>query len=107
MHYVRDLEAASQWYCENLGFSIGDYDFNDFVELTLDGHYVMHLFKSEDTRPTEKAYFVLSTDDIEYTHHTLRQRNADLQPLRHYGDHAGFTLNDCDGNVLMICQYFR
>ncbi|RKN84338.1 VOC family protein [Paenibacillus ginsengarvi] len=107
MHYVKDLEAASQWYRDNLGFSIGDYDFNEFVELTVEGQYVMHLFKSLDSRPAEKAYFVLGTDDIENTYHTLRQRKVDLRPLRHYGDHAGFTLKDCDGNVLMICQYFN
>jgi hypothetical protein len=72
----------------------------------VDGHYVMHLFKAVDSRPAEKAYFVFNTENIESTIHFLRERNIDLQPLKHYGDHAGFTFKDCDRNVLMICQYF-
>ncbi|WP_078554421.1 VOC family protein [Bacillus alkalicellulosilyticus] len=107
MHYVKNLEYASQWYCENLGFSVGNYDFNDFVELTVYGQYVMHLFKSVDSPPAEKAYFVLSTENIESTYRMLSEKNVDLQPLQQYDDHAEFTFKDCDGNVLMICQYYK
>ncbi|MGM0885122.1 MAG: VOC family protein [Bacillota bacterium] len=107
MHYVKDLELASQWYCENLGFTIGDYDFNDFVELKVDGQYVMHLFKAVDLSPAGKATFVFGTEDIEKTHKILSERNIDIQPLKDYGDHVGFNFKDCDGNVLMVCQYFK
>jgi extradiol dioxygenase family protein len=107
MNYVKDLELASKWYCAKLGFSIGDYDYHDFVELQLDGHYIMHLFRSTDSRPAEKATFVLSTENIENTYQILSERNVDIDPLRKYGDHAGFTFRDCDGNVMMICEYFK
>jgi glyoxylase I family protein len=107
MHYVKDLEHASQWYCKSLGFTIRNYDFNDFVELTVEGQYVMHLFKSEDSSPADKAIFVFDTEDIISAHKTLRERKVDIQPIQQYGDHAEFNFKDCDGNVLMICQYFN
>jgi catechol-2,3-dioxygenase len=107
MQYVKDLELASLWYCKNLGFSIGDYDFNDFVELTVDGQYVMHLFKSENLSPTDKATFVFDTADIMSAHKMLNERNVNIQPIQQHDDHAGFSFKDCDGNVLMICQYFN
>jgi catechol 2,3-dioxygenase-like lactoylglutathione lyase family enzyme len=46
MLYVKDLEASSQWYCTHLGFSLGPHDYNDFVELHINGKNVLHLFKS-------------------------------------------------------------
>jgi glyoxylase I family protein len=107
MHYVKDLEYASQWYCKNLGFTIGGYDFNDFVELTVDGQYVMHLFKLDDLSPANKATFVFDTEDITSAHKMLRERNVDIQPIQQHDDHVGFSFKDCDGNVLMICQYFN
>lgn len=107
MHYVKDLEHASQWYCKNLGFTIGDYDFNDFVELTVEGKYVMHLFKTNDINPAGKATFVFDTEDIASAHKLLSERNVDIQPLQQHGDHAGFSFKDCDGNALMVCQYFN
>jgi glyoxylase I family protein len=107
MHYVKDLELAGQWYCENIGFTIQDYDFNDFVELVVDGQYVMHLFKSEHVSPVEKATFAFDTEDIVRAHKILTQRNIDIQPIQQHGDHAGFSFKDSDGNALMICQYFN
>lgn len=104
IYYVKDLELASQWYCENLGFTIGDYDFNDFVELKVDGQYVMHLFKAVDLSPADHATFVFASEDIEKTHKILSEKNIDIQPLQHYGDHAAFNFKDCDGNVLMVYQ---
>jgi glyoxylase I family protein len=107
MHYVKDLELAGQWYCEKLGFTIRECDYNDFVELVVDGQYVMHLFKSENLIPAEKAAFVFDTDDINEAYKTLSESNVELQPIQQHGDHAGFSFKDCDGNVLMICQYFN
>lgn len=107
MHYVKDLELASQWYCKNLGFTIGEYDFNDFVELKVDDQYVMHLFKSEDLTPLDKAIFVFDTEDIMNAHKILSERNVNIQPIQQHDDHAGFSFKDYDGNVLMICQYFN
>ena len=105
MHYVEDLERASQWYCNNLGFTIGDFDFNDFVELKVDGFYVMHLFKSDKAIPAEKATFSFDTENIEEAHRSLSVREVDVQPIQYYNDHKAFSFKDCDGNALMICQY--
>ncbi|XEC97327.1 VOC family protein [Paenibacillus tarimensis] len=105
MLYVKDLKKASEWYCNSLGFSMGDYDYNDFIELTIDGHYVMHLFKEENHGPVTKAVFTFDTDDIEDAHRSLRNKGIATSNINHYGDHSGFTFTDCDGNTLMICQY--
>ncbi|MGZ9583760.1 VOC family protein [Paenibacillus marinisediminis] len=105
MYYAQDLEAASKWYCDNLGLSLGDHDFKDFVELTIDGQYVMHLFKSDDNDRVARATFSFSTNDIQNTYKLLRGRGVEVSPLNEYSDHAGFTFRDCDGNQLMFCQF--
>jgi glyoxylase I family protein len=107
MYYSRDLEASSRWYCDSLGFQLGDYDYSDFVELRMDGQYVMHLFRSEAAafQPIERATFVMGTDDIDAVHRHLTSRNIQAEAIKHYGDHAGFSFRDPDGNALMICQY--
>lgn len=105
MHYVRDLDHASAWYCEKLGLELRGYGQNDFVELGLDGHYVMHLFKDEAAQPAERATFAFDTPDIEAAHAMLGDRGVAVSPLELYGDHRSFTFRDCDGNALMICQY--
>lgn len=67
----------------------------------------MHLFKTNDINPAGKAAFVFDTEDIASAHKLLSERNVDIQPLQQHGDHAGFSFKDCDGNALMVCQYFN
>ncbi|SMF79141.1 Glyoxalase-like domain-containing protein [Paenibacillus uliginis N3/975] len=105
MLYVNDLKRAGEWYCNSLGFSMGDFDFNDFVELTIDGQYVMHLFKAESYEPIERAVFTFNTNDISEAHRSLTDKGIETSNFTHYGDHSGFTFKDCDRNTLMICQY--
>jgi glyoxylase I family protein len=107
MYYSLDLEASSRWYCDNLGFQLGAYDYSDFVELVLDGRYMMHLFRSDVAgfRPVERATFVLGTEDIEHVHRHLSTRINIVESIKRYGDHAGFSFRDPDGNALTICQY--
>ncbi|SFI75462.1 Glyoxalase-like domain-containing protein [Paenibacillus sp. UNC496MF] len=106
MHYVRDLDHASAWYCEKLGLELRGYGKNDFVELGLGGEYVMHLFKDEAAQPAQRASFAFDTPDIEAAHGMLHDRGVTVGPLARYSDHAAFTFRDCDGNPLMMCQYF-
>lgn len=106
MHYVRDLDHASAWYCEKLGLELRGYGKNDFVELGLDGQYVMHLFKDEAAVPAARATFVFDTEDIEAAHGMLADRGVAVDPLERNGDHASFAFRDCDGNALMMSQYF-
>ncbi|MCI3919439.1 VOC family protein [Paenibacillus sp. TRM 82003] len=106
MLYVRDLKKASKWYCDTLGFSIGDYDYEDFVELKLDNQYVLHLFKSEKCEPIDKAVFVFGTDDINLAHRSIGDTGVETSKIREFGDHSGFTFKDCDSNTLMICKYY-
>ncbi|MBD0381455.1 VOC family protein [Paenibacillus sedimenti] len=107
MLYVNDLEKASEWYCSSLGFRLGNYDFNDFVELTLDGQYVMHLFKVENFDPIERAVFTFDTKDIKTTHQSLTDKGIETSTIKEYGDHSAFTFKDCDRNTLMICQFYN
>ncbi|MBS4198274.1 hypothetical protein KHA93_01190 [Bacillus sp. FJAT-49732] len=85
---------------------MGDYDFNDFVELKVDEQYVMHLFKTEEFKPMEKANFVFKAEDIVKAHKQLIEKHVDVEPIFHHEDHAGFNFKDSDGNILMICKYF-
>ncbi|PWW05120.1 hypothetical protein DFQ01_105103 [Paenibacillus cellulosilyticus] len=103
--YANDLEKTSQWYCENLGFTLGVHDFSNFVELTIDGDYVLHLLKTDNEVPAVRASFSFGTDDIKETHRLLLARGVEVQPLERYSDHKSFTLKDCVGNPLMISQF--
>jgi glyoxylase I family protein len=103
--YVQDLQKASEWYCNSLGLRLGNHDFNDFVELTLDDQYVMHLFKTDDHKPIEKAVFSFDTNDINAAHQSLTDKGIETSDIGKYGDHFSFTFKDCDRNTLMICQY--
>lgn len=106
MHYVRDLDHASAWYCEKLGFTLRGYSKSDYVELGIADRYVMHLFKDEEALPPARATFSFGTHDIEEAHRALSDRGVQVEALVRYGDHTAFTFKDCDGNPLMICQYF-
>lgn len=105
MVYVRELRKATEWYCSKLGFELGDHHFNDFAELTIDGGYVMHLFRSEDCAPYSQAAFSLSSEDIEFTHAALKRAGVDVDPIQSYGDHRTFTFRDCEGNAMMVSQF--
>ncbi|TMV46611.1 VOC family protein [Paenibacillus mesophilus] len=104
MVYVRNLEQAVNWYCSRLGMDLGAND-DHFAEMTVEGKYVMHLFKADDCVPVSKAAFTFDTDDIVRAHRALSDQAVPVDPIRHYGDHSGFTFQDCEGNALMICQY--
>ena len=96
------------WYSNTLGFHMTfprGFEFDDFVELTLDGQYVMHLFKAENHQPIERAVFAFDTDDLNEAHESLVRKGVEVSPITQYGDHSGFTFKDCDRNTLMICQY--
>jgi glyoxylase I family protein len=105
MVYVKQLKEASLWYCSKLGFELGAYDENDFAELTIDGFYVMHLFRDDNCMPYARAAFTFSTDNIEYTHGVLKRRGVLVEPIQSYGDHQSFRFRDCEGNALMVSQF--
>ncbi|GIP56702.1 VOC family protein [Paenibacillus sp. FSL W8-0186] len=107
MYYVKDLESACHWYCHTLGFSLGEHDFNDFAELTVDGQYVMHLFKSNGNDRAARATFSFSTNNIESTYNFIQDRGVEVSAINKHIDHSDFTFNDCDGNQLMICQFYK
>ncbi|WP_127534053.1 VOC family protein [Paenibacillus kobensis] len=105
MVYVQDLKKASEWYCSKLGFELGAYDYDDFVELTIDDSYVLHLFCRQQFTPYEHPAFTFSTDDIERSHQLLKRRGVEVEPIHTYGDHSSFCFRDNEGNALMISQF--
>lgn len=107
MQYAVDLERASRWYCDNLGFTIGHHNFNSFVELMVDNQYVMHLLITDKVVPSDKATFTFDTTDIEAAHKSLLERKVEVGPILAYSDHKAFSFKDCEGNALMICQFFN
>lgn len=104
MYYVQDLKSACQWYCNALGFELGNHDFDHFVELNIDGQYVMHLFKDDVLQPIEKAVFTFDTEDIKSAHLSLMSKGI-VNSIQNYGDHDAISFRDCEGNALMICQF--
>ncbi|MBP3965992.1 VOC family protein [Paenibacillus lignilyticus] len=108
MHYVKDLEAAAKWYCDTLGFTITAYDYRSFVELAIDGRYVMHLLQSEgEGVPAAQAPFTFDTADLQLAHQRLAELGVEPEPIKEYRDHACFSFKDCEGNALMICRFDR
>ncbi|RKP57963.1 VOC family protein [Cohnella endophytica] len=105
MLYAKDLKRASNWYSDKLGFQITDYNFDDFVELAIEGTYVMHLFRDLDLVPITRAVFSFNTYNIEHAYIALKNNGVEVDSLETYGDHKSFSFKDCEGNQLMISQY--
>ncbi|PWV90960.1 glyoxalase/bleomycin resistance protein/dioxygenase superfamily protein [Paenibacillus cellulosilyticus] len=105
MVYVKQLKEASEWYCSKLGFELGAFEENDFAELTIDGSYVMHLFRDDHCVPYGRAAFTFSTDNIAYIHGVLKRRGVKVEPIQSYGDQQSFGFRDCEGNALMVSQF--
>lgn len=103
---VKDLEESASWYCAYLGFSLGPYDYNDFVELHINGKNVLHLLKSEDSAPMVKPNFGLYTNDAERLHLSLKEKGAEVTEIVRRSDHAQFFVQDLDGNTIGIVQWF-
>jgi len=105
MLYAQDLQRAAYWYCENLGFALADHHFDEFIELALDGQYVMHLFKDSDLCPIAKPVFSFDTENIDEAYRLLINKGVEVFPIEIYGDHRSFKFKDCEGNMLMISKY--
>jgi len=103
--FVRDLNQAAEWYCSHLGFTLGPHNFNDFVELHLNGQHVIHLFKHEEAAPLQRASFNLDTDDILHAYHCLKEKGVTVSELIHFSDHSGFHFSDIEGNVIGITHF--
>jgi catechol-2,3-dioxygenase len=103
---VRDLEISSSWYCSHLGFTLGPHDYNDFVELHINGRNVLHLLKSDESYPMLKPNFGLYINDAEGLHKTLKENGIDVTDIIRRSDHSEFLLNDLDGNTVGVSQWF-
>lgn len=105
MLYAQDLRRAGSWYCENLGFVLADHHFDHFIELALDGRYVLHLFKDPDLSPVAKPVFSFDTEDIDEAYRLLTCKEVKVYPIITFGDHRSFSFKDSEGNMLMISKY--
>ncbi|WP_199616199.1 VOC family protein [Paenibacillus alkalitolerans] len=103
--YVRDLEKAADWYCKHLGFTMGPHDYNDFVELHLNGRHVMHLLKDTNASPLRKPSFHLDTDDIHNAYLSLKEKGVTVSELVERSDHSGFQFTDVEGNMIGISHF--
>lgn len=105
--YVKNLEQASQWYCENLGFSLGQKGLNQTVELRLGGQNMLQLVQDEQSIPLTKAVFALETQDIDFAHHSLKDRQVDVLPIEDFEDNKSFRFRDAEGNVLIMTEWLK
>jgi catechol-2,3-dioxygenase len=103
---VKDLEKSSSWYCSHLGFSLGPYNYNDFVELHINGKNVLHLLKSDESSPMVKPNFGLYINDAESLYKSLKEKGVEVTDIIYRSDHAAFLLKDLDGNSIGLTQWF-
>ncbi|CAG7657530.1 VOC family protein [Paenibacillus allorhizosphaerae] len=103
---VKDLEKSSSWYCSHLGFTLGPHNFNDFVELHINGINVLHLLRSDDLRPMTKANFALYINDSDGLHKNLKEKGVTVTDITRRSDHAEFSLTDLDGNTIGLTHWF-
>lgn len=105
MVYSRDLHKSSEWYT-HLGFTIGDHDFDHFVDLLLDGNYVLHLVKRERFTPLAQPAFSFNTPDIEAAFQSLKEDGVEIiGDLHRHSNHAEFRFMDPDGNTMMFVNW--
>lgn len=103
--YCRDLHKSARWYSQ-LGFTIGEHAFDHFVDLEVDGNYVLHLVKKDDFTPLAPPAFTFDTPDIEATFERLKENGVDIiGGLNRHSNHSEFSFRDPDGNTLMFTKW--
>lgn len=103
--FVQDLEKAAYWYCDNLGLTLGPCDFNNFVELHVNGSYFMHLFIGDTSQPLQQPYFYLDTANIELAYYSLLSKGVNVSELIQYSDHSSFVFTDLEGNKVGMSHF--
>jgi len=103
---VKDLEKSCSWYCTHLGFSLGPHNYNDFIELHINGKNVLHLLKSDEPSLMAKPNFALYINDADNLHQSLKEKGAEVTDIVRRSDHASFLLKDLDGNTIGLTEWF-
>jgi catechol 2,3-dioxygenase-like lactoylglutathione lyase family enzyme len=101
---VKNVEKASRWYQETLGFkesfkgenyrifTIGNSD----VPLTIEESNAI-------SSNNNNVYPIFYSKNIEHTYELLKEKNVTLSELQNDGVNTFFDLYDLDGNKLQVC----
>lgn len=101
---VSNVEAAKDWYCRLLNRPAeGDVLFGHLYVLPMKGSTALLLDSKDFKGPhVSKPVFHFNTSDLEAARgHDLSVGAANVSPIV---DHAFFSFNDPDGNLLMTAK---
>ncbi|MHA7581697.1 VOC family protein [Paenibacillus vandeheii] len=101
---VRNIEKASEWYCDILGLPAdGEILFGHLYIVPMNGTRIVldsKIYSEEHTFKTPAFHF--DTRNIEEAYAFMQYKNVNLTtPIEH---EQWFNFQDPDGNLLMVCQ---
>lgn len=102
---VRNVEEASRWYQEVLGFQ--EFFRGENYRILTIGKSTVPLTIEEGYRNSSASsvYPIFYAKDIEQVFDTLKNKDVKLSQLQHDGDNTFFDVYDLDGNKLQICYW--
>lgn len=99
-----DLETASKWYCDTFGFTLGEHDFNSYVELFFNGQYVMNIMRTNKPYHYAIPHFSFSCSDIDSLYRILNDNHIEVLDVNSINKRKAFLFKDCSGNVLQVIE---
>ncbi|WP_214482982.1 VOC family protein [Bacillus sp. SM2101] len=101
-----ELEKASNWYVNTLGFSIRKIDLaKGFVELEMEGaNLTLLTWRSKEKIRPKHPLFTFYSLDIEESYHKLKNIGVKVHNFSNAGSVSGFLFEDLEGNILMVCS---
>lgn len=101
----KDLRRSAEWY-KQLGFTVGDHDYDHFVDLEINGDYVLHLVKRKNVSPLVEPVVSYDTTDIEGAFYTLKENGVEIAgELNRHSNHIEFSFRDPDENTFLFTKW--
>lgn len=100
---VADLERASTWYEEQLGFRV--VFVGDRYRVLKIGESAIPLTIEEGKPGHSSTYPIFYTSDVKKTFEKLVEEGVEVGPLEKNADSSYFDLYDLDRNRLQVCHF--
>lgn len=104
--HVNDMEKAVAWYSRLLDIPFGSGPYNKIYSIQLENLLILlDSHRSGQFTPAGQALFSIPTDDIDQTYEYLKSMNVKIiGELERFPDISFVTIQDPDGNMLMIVE---
>ncbi|MBX0356986.1 VOC family protein [Halobacillus sp. Nhm2S1] len=102
---VKDVEKASSWYEEKLGFTVS-FKGEGYCVLSIGNHPVpLTIEEKESVDTSNQNYPIFFTNHLDETYEQLKERKVNVDDKQRDQENDYFDFYDLDGNRLQVCCY--